>query len=205
MRFSALALFSAVAFMAIPVQQSTATVYDSTCTTESTSVITEATYTTERISTMSDSDYAYLSGAMCAERGYSYKYLDGSSVQFLCSHWFWNGSKYVYGTSLRWVGASWGCGSKNLKEKPVVIPLLDKACPNDRGATRIDNDKLNIIACVCDTASGCDSSGLKWKQMTIDVLTEKEGISCSSGGAHAVMNAISFAGVPQCVTYSTSF
>ncbi|MFA5040801.1 MAG: hypothetical protein WC464_04115 [Bdellovibrionales bacterium] len=73
--------------------------------------------------------------------------------------------------------------------------LLGTACPNNVGETRMDNDNMHIVACVCATKPNCDTTGLKsdliWKSMS---KSNNLNISCPSG---KVVRSIS-AGVATC-------
>ncbi len=70
------------------------------------------------------------------------------------------------------------------------------------GQTQMDTDQNNIIACVCNTISNCETTGhindLKWKVMS-------SGIACPSGqaltgivnGQPVCKSSITFSGCPS--------
>ncbi len=72
---------------------------------------------------------------------------------------------------------------------PAQAALLGSAC-DQRGASRMDTDGKNIVACVCKTMANCGTADLVWKAMA------SADVTCPAGQAiKAIVN-----GVPQCST-----
>ncbi len=74
-----------------------------------------------------------------------------------------------------------------LPASPALAALAGTACTQS-GATRMDTDNRNVVACVCKTTSNCGPSDLAWKAMSSGNAT------CPAG--QALTGIVS--GVPQC-------
>ncbi|MFA5040800.1 MAG: hypothetical protein WC464_04110 [Bdellovibrionales bacterium] len=89
----------------------------------------------------------------------------------------------------------------SLSSASHAASLVGTSCPDSVGATRMDTDNINIIACVCGTIQNCDTTGHKsdlvWKAMS---KTNTPNIICPSGKAvQAISN-----GTVTCVTPTPS-
>ncbi len=69
-------------------------------------------------------------------------------------------------------------------------------CP-EVGKTVMAADQRNILACLCETPTICSgTANLKWKIMTVDILTTGT-FNCPSG--KAIVKIVN--GVPECAAY----
>jgi hypothetical protein len=65
------------------------------------------------------------------------------------------------------------------------------------GKTIMTDDHMNILACLCETTDNCSgTSDLKWKIMTVNVLTNGT-FTCPD--KQAIVKIVN--GVPKCATY----